>query len=121
QTRSPEDMNISQAKQYVKLIKDSGEPTQIAKFVVRIQQKYAFPFICVVFVLIGSALGIQYSELNRARSFAVCVGIVFAYYCLGFALGSLGITAVISPWLAAWLTNFIGFGVGGYLLIADRA
>jgi lipopolysaccharide export system permease protein len=121
QTRSPEDMNISQAKQYVKLIKDSGEPTQIAKFVVRIQQKYAFPFICVVFVLIGSALGIQYSELNRARSFAVCVGIVFAYYCLGFALGSLGITAVISPWLAAWLPNFIGFSVGGYLLIAHRA
>lgn len=121
QTRSPEDMNISQAKQYVNLIKDSGEPTQIAKFVVRIQQKYAFPFICVVFILIGSALGIQYSELNRARSFAVCVGIVFAYYCLGFALGSLGITAVISPWLAAWLPNFIGFSVGGYLLIADRA
>lgn len=121
QTHSPEDMNISQAKQYVNLIKDSGEPTQIAKFVVRIQQKYAFPFICVVFILIGSALGIQYSELNRARSFAVCVGIVFAYYCLGFALGSLGITAVISPWLAAWLPNFIGFSVGGYLLIADRA
>jgi lipopolysaccharide export system permease protein len=116
QARSPEEMNISQAKQYVNLIKDSSEPTQIAKFVVRIQQKYAFPFICVVFMLIGSALGIQYSELNRARSFALCVGIVFAYYCLGFTLGSLGITGVISPWLAAWLPNFIGFGVGGYLL-----
>jgi lipopolysaccharide export system permease protein len=121
QTRSPEDMNISQAKQYVNLIKDSAEPTQTAKFVVRIQQKYAFPFICVVFMLIGSALGIQYSELNRARSFALCVGIVFAYYCLGFALGSLGITAVISPWLAAWLPNFIGIGIGGYLLLrADK-
>jgi lipopolysaccharide export system permease protein len=116
QARSPEEMNISQAKQYVNLIKDSSEPIQTAKFVVRIQQKYAFPFICVVFMLIGSALGIQYSELNRARSFALCVAIVFAYYCLGFALGSLGITAVISPWLAAWLPNFIGFGVGGYLL-----
>ena len=97
------------------------EPTQIAQFTVRIQQKYAFPFICVVFVSIGSALGIRYFELNRARSFALCVGIVFAYYCLGFALGSLGITGVIPPWLAAWLPNFIGFGVGGYLLIADSA
>jgi lipopolysaccharide export system permease protein len=116
QARSPEEMNISQAKQYVNLIKGSSEPTQTAKFVVRIQQKYAFPFICVVFMLIGSALGIQYSELNRARSFALCVGIVFAYYCLGFALGSLGITAVITPWLAAWSPNFIGIGIGGYLL-----
>lgn len=119
QKRSPEDMNIRQAKAYVNLIKDSAEPTQIAQFTVLIQQKYAFPSICVVFGLIGSALGIKYFELNRARSFALCVAIVFAYYCLGFALGSLGITGVISPWLAAWLPNLIGVGLGGYLLIAD--
>jgi lipopolysaccharide export system permease protein len=119
QERSPEDMNIRQAKEYLSLIEDSGEPTKIAQFTVRIQQKYAFPFICMVFASIGSAIGIKYFELNRARSFALCVGIVFAYYCLGFALGSLGITGVIPPWLAAWLPNFIGFGVGGYLLIAD--
>jgi len=115
--RSPEDMNIRQAKEYVKLILDSGESTYIAKFLVRIQQKYAFPFICVVFITIGSALGTKYSQLNRAKSFALCVGIVFAYYCLGFAIGSLGITGVISPWLSAWLPNFIGLGVGSYLLI----
>ena len=115
--RSPEDMNIRQAKEYVSLIQDSGESTDIAKFLVRIQQKYAFPFICVVFILIGSALGTKYSQLNRAKSFALCVGIVFAYYCLGFAIGSLGITGTISPWLAAWLPNFIGLGLGIYLLI----
>ena len=51
--RSPEDMNIRQAKEYVRLIKDSGAPTYIAKFRVRIQQKYAFPFICVIFMAIG--------------------------------------------------------------------
>ncbi|MEY2832022.1 MAG: hypothetical protein RLZZ574_1280 [Cyanobacteriota bacterium] len=117
QGRSTEDMNIRQAKKYLSLIKDSGEPTKIAQFAVRIEQKYAFPFICMVFASIGSALGIKYFELNRARSFALCVGIVFTYYCLGFALGSLGITGVIPPWLAAWLPNFIGFGVGGYLLL----
>lgn len=119
QKRNPEDMNIRQAKAYVNLIKDSAEPTEIAQFAVLIQQKYAFPFICVVFNLIGSALGIKYFELNRAKSFALCIGIVFAYYCLGFALGSLGITGVISPWLAAWLPNLIGVALGGYLLIAD--
>ena len=114
--RSTEDMNIQQAKEYIDLIKDSGEPIEIAKFAVRIQQKYAFPFICVVFVLIGSALGSQYSGLNRGKSFALCVGIVFAYYCLGFAIGSLGITGVISPFWAAWLPNLLGLGVGIYLV-----
>lgn len=115
--RSPEDMNIRQAKEYVSLIEDSSEPAYVTRFRVRIQQKYAFPFICVVFVLIGSTLGIKYSQLNRARSFALCVGIVFTYYCLGFAIGSLGITGTISPWMAAWLPNLIGLGIGSYLLI----
>ncbi|MEL7009772.1 MAG: LptF/LptG family permease [Cyanobacteria bacterium J06588_4] len=113
--RSPEDMNIRQAQAYVNLIADSGEPTYIAKFIVRIHQKYAFPFICIVFMVIGAALGKKYSGLNRGKSFALCVGIVFVYYCLGFAVGSLGITGVISPFLAAWLPNFIGLGVGVYL------
>ena len=113
--RSAEDMNISQAKEYLSLIEDSGEPLEIAKFAVRIQQKYAFPFICVVFISIGAALGSQYSGLHRGQSFALCVGIVFAYYCLGFAIGSLGITGVISPFWAAWLPNFLGLGAGIYL------
>ena len=115
QERSPEDMNIAQARKYLALIKDSGTK-DIAKFAVRIQQKYAFPFICVVFALIGSVLGAKYDGINRAKSFGLCVAIVFIYYCLGFALGSLGITEVISPFWAAWLPNAIALAAGGYLL-----
>ncbi len=114
--RSPEDMNIRQAQEYLNLIKDSGNPTDVAKFAVRIQQKYAFPFICVVFALVGSALGTKYSQINRSKSFGLCVGIVFTYYCLGFVIGSLGITGVISPFWAAWLPNLIGMILGVYLL-----
>ena len=114
--RSPEDMNIRQAKEYLSLIHNSGKSTDVAKLAVRIQQKYAFPFICVIFTLIGSALGAKYSQLNRAKSFGLCVVIVFGYYCLGFAIGSLGITGVISPFWAAWLPNAIALAIGGYLL-----
>ena len=117
--RSPEDMNIRQAKEYVSLIQDSAEPTYLAKFRVRIQQKYAFPSICTVFMLIGAALGAKYTQLDRPKSFALCVALVFGYYCLGFAIGSLGITGVISPWWAAWLPNIIGLGVGVYISVAD--
>ena len=118
--RSPEDMNIRQAKEYLNLIRDSSKPTDVAKLAVRIQQKYAFPFICVVFTLIGSTLGAKYSQLNRARSFGLCVAIVFIYYCLGFAIGSLGITGIISAFWAAWLPNAIALGIGGYLFNSTR-
>lgn len=114
--RSPEDMNILQAKEYLALIEDSGRATDVAKLAVRIQQKYAFPFICLVFALIGSVLGAKYDQINRSKSFGLCVAIVFTYYCLGFAIGSLGITGIISPFWAAWLPNAIGLVTGGYLL-----
>ncbi|MEL6442089.1 MAG: LptF/LptG family permease [Cyanobacteria bacterium J06621_8] len=116
--RSPEDMNIYQAEEYLELIKDSGKPTEISKLAVRIQQKYAFPWICIVFALIGSALGAKYGQVNRGKSFALCVAIVFTYYCLGFGCGALGITGVISPFLAAWLPNAIGLVLGVCLLIS---
>ncbi len=114
--RSPEEMNIRQAQAYLNLIKDSGLPQDRAKFTVRIQQKYAFPFICVIFALIGSALGGKYNQLNRSKSFGLCVGIVFTYYFLGFAIGSMGITGLISPVLAGWLPNLIALAIGIYLL-----
>jgi lipopolysaccharide export system permease protein len=115
--RSPEDMSIQQAKEYLNLIKNSARRIEITKFAVRIQQKYAFPFICVVFTLIGATLGAKYSQINRSQGFGLCVGIVFIYYLLGFAFGSLGITEIISPFWAAWLPNFLGLITGIYLLI----
>ena len=116
QERSPEEMNIPQAQAYLNLIKDSGSAQELTKFKVRIQQKYAFPFICVVFSLVGSALGGKYGQLNRSTSFGFCVAIVFTYYFLGFVIGSLGITGLLSPFLAGWLPNIVALTIGIYLV-----
>ena len=62
--RSPDDMNIRQAKEYLNLIKNSGRKTDISRFAVRIEQKYAFPFICLVFALMGATLGAKYSQVK---------------------------------------------------------
>ena len=114
--RSPDDMNIHQAKKYLDLIKDSGRKADLAKFTVRIQQKYAFPFICIVFALIGSTLGAKYSYINRSKGFGLCVAIVFMYYLSGFTFGSLGISGILSPFWAAWIPNLLGGMIGIWLL-----
>ncbi len=115
--RNPEDMNIRQAKEYLNIIKDSGKKIDIVKFALRIQQKYAFPFICLIFALIGSTLGAKYSYINRSKGFGFCVAIVFVYYVLGFTSDSLGITGVLSPFLAAWLPNILCLIIGTWLLV----
>ncbi|MGV2829167.1 LptF/LptG family permease [Myxosarcina sp. GI1(2024)] len=110
--RTPEAMNISQAREYLDIIKYTGRDREIKLFQVRIHQKIAFPFICVVFTLIGSALGINFTQIGRAKGFGICIIVVFLYYFLGFASGTLGIVGLVSPRLAAWLPNLIGFGLG---------
>ena len=109
-------MSLTQAQTYLQLISNSNNLAKIRLFQVRIQQKVAFPSICIIFALIGSSLGTTFSNLNRGKSFGLCVGIVFLYYLLGFTIGSLGIAGLISPFIAAWLPNAIGLGFGCWLL-----
>ncbi len=114
--RSPEEMNLQQAQTYLSLIANSGDLKNIRLFQVRIQQKMAFPSICLVFALVGATLGSAHSTINRAQGFGLCVVIVFSYYLLGFTTNSLGIVGLISPFFSAWIPNFLGLGIGGWLL-----
>lgn len=117
QKSDPDLMSLTAARDYLQLIIDSNDVNKIRLFRVRIQQKLAFPVICPIFALIGSSLGATFTNLNRGRSFALCVGIAFSYYVLGFIIGSLGIAGLTTPIIAAWLPNVIGLGLGCWLAL----
>ena len=116
----PQNMSLSEASKYLELIIRSENQPQIRLFRVRIQQKLAFPFICLVFAIIGSSIGINFDQVNRGKGFTICVGIVFSYYLLGFIIGSCGIVGLVSPLMAGWLPNFLGGGIGGILLYRNN-
>jgi len=111
------EMNIFQAKEYLNMVRLSGDEKAIRKLQVRIQEKIALPFVCLVFGLVGAALGTRPQNTSKATSFGVCVGIVFCYYLLGFMSSSLGIWGVLSPVVSAWLPNILGLSAGSLLLI----
>lgn len=48
--------------------------------------------------------------------FGLIIVIIFVYYILGFFSGSLGIVGLIFFILVVWLLNFVGLGVGIWLL-----
>lgn len=112
----PYEMNITQALHYQELLKFSSNQAKFKMFQVRIQQKIAFPFICLIFGLLGAALGTRPQDNSRSTSFGICVLVTFGYYLLIFMLGGLGIAGLISPIMAAWLPNLLGLGMGGWLL-----
>ena len=116
QGRNPYEMNLSQAYQYAKILRMTGDDKKVRLFEVRIQQKIAFPFLCVVLAIIGTALGSAPQYISKGTSLSLSVLIVFTYYIINFLTGSLGIAGVLTPFWSAWLPNFLGLGVGIWLL-----
>jgi lipopolysaccharide export system permease protein len=117
QIRDPYEMNIHQGFKYLEILKASQDKKKILMLEVRLQQKFAFPFICSIFGLIGSSLAINPQGINKSTSFGMSLIIVFLYYLSGFLIGALGLIGLISPFWAAWLPNFLGLGMGYKLLV----
>ncbi len=111
------EMNIAQGLEQMRILKESGDTKKLRKLRVRVQQKMAFPFVCLVFGVVGAALGSRPQRASRATSFGMSILIIFSYYLLGFITGAMGVVGAISPFLAAWLPNFFGLGAGGVLLL----
>ncbi|NER37114.1 MAG: YjgP/YjgQ family permease [Oscillatoria sp. SIO1A7] len=111
------EMSIVQAKERLAIIRQGGNDDKIRELEVRIQQKYAFPFICVVFGLAGSTLGIRPTRASKATSFGISIAIIFGYYLLAFLTSALGQIAILSPFMAAWVPIMTGLGIGIFLLI----
>jgi LPS export ABC transporter permease LptG/LPS export ABC transporter permease LptF len=90
-----------------------------------IHKKYSIPAACLVFGLIGLALGATNRRDGKLASFVVGVAIIFVYYILLWLGQALAKGQVFAPWLAAWLPN-ITLGALGLLLfrwrgrVADR-
>jgi lipopolysaccharide export system permease protein len=115
-----DEMNLVQAQEYLDILQASdNDDKEIRKVKVRIQEKMALPFVCLVFGLVGAALGMAPQNTGKATGFGICVVLIFSYYLLEFITTSMGIWGVLPPFLAAWLPNFLGLGAA--LLLITKA
>ncbi|MCS5690552.1 LptF/LptG family permease [Cyanobium sp. FGCU-6] len=113
----PGTMTVGQARRAERLLRESGNAKEARRMRVRIQEKFAFPAICLVFGLIGSSLGVRpHSRTSRSQGFGISVLLIFGYYLMSFIFSSLGITGTLPPFLAAWLPVTLGLGGGLWLL-----
>lgn len=117
QPRDYNEMNIAQSYEYLALLEQSGDEDKIRKLKVRIQQKYALPFISVAFGLVGAALGARLNRGGRSTSFAISLVIIFSYYLLAVICGSIAQLGLIPPFLGAWLPNLFGLAAATWLLV----
>lgn len=116
-TKSDTEMNIAEATRQLELIRQSGDERKVRTWEAQIQRKYAIPFVCVVFGLVGSSIGILPQRTSRATSFGISIVIIFGYYLLSFITDAMGKVGALSPFMAAWTPTLISLAAGIFLLI----
>lgn len=116
-SRDFEEMNIAQSLEQLEIESISGNEQKVRQLRVRIQQKIAFPFACVVCGLVGATVGTIPQRTGRAASFGISLAVIFTYYTTLQVARTLGDTGFLSPFVAAWLPNFLGLALGLFLLV----
>jgi lipopolysaccharide export system permease protein len=81
---------------------------------VEIHKKYAIPFACLLFVLIGCPLGIITRNGNFGISAAISLGFYIFYWACLIGGEKLADRGLISPFLSMWAGNFI---IGTFAII----
>ena len=111
------DMSLKQALESEKIYKKIGDLKELRRIQVRIQEKFTFPFACLVFGFIGSSLGCR-SNLRSSKSqgFGLSVILILIYYLMSFVFSSIGVKGLLPPIIATWLPVFISLSGGFYLL-----
>jgi LPS export ABC transporter permease LptG/LPS export ABC transporter permease LptF len=117
------EMSIAELRARADEIRKQGQFPHNQLF--EIHKKFSIPGACLVFGLIGLALGATNRRDGKLASFVIGVAIVFVYYILLWLGQSLTKGHVLAPWLAAWLPNIV-LGAAGIVFfkwrgrVADR-
>ena len=82
---------------------------------VEVHKKFALPFVCFIFVLMGIPLGISTRKGGRTSGFTISLGIILVYYVLITAGEKMAMEGRISPLLGMWGPNIIFLLAGAFL------
>lgn len=116
--KDDDEMNISETRQHLnQIVRKSGDERNIRVWELRLYQRYALPFVCIVFGIVGAAVGIRPQRTGKATSFGISVVIIFGYYLISFIADALGKVGTLDPMAAAWLAPVLGLAVGSLLVI----
>lgn len=111
--KDPNEMNLAESWEHVRELRQRGSRSRLRKLLIRIHQKYALPFACLVFGIAGAALGSRLRRTGRAISFALSIVIIFGYYLLYSICSALSHAEVLTPMVGAWIPNVVGVLIGG--------
>jgi len=89
-----------------------GAEHRINRFLVEWHKKFAIPFACIVFVLVGAPLAVRFPRGGVGMVIAVSLLIFGIFYISLIAGESLGDRGILSPFWGPWAPNFLFLVIG---------
>ncbi|MDY6969398.1 MAG: LptF/LptG family permease, partial [Spirochaetota bacterium] len=106
--RKPNPTEMNSIELY-NIINNSGksykEDRDIARYMVELYKKYAIPFSCLVFSIIGTPIGMFSKRSGRGIGFGLSIIVFFVYYIFFMSGQSLAIRGMIHPFMGVWGSN----------------
>lgn len=90
---------------------------EMNKYEVEIYKKYAIPFACIVFVLIGAPLGIMARRGTFGAGASLSLGFFLLYWTALIQGERLADRGIVDPLVAMWIANAVIGVMGIYLTI----
>jgi lipopolysaccharide export system permease protein len=115
----PMEMNISQIREYLALVGQTGDEKTVRRLKLRIDQKIAFPFACLMFGLVGAALGTRPQRTSRAAGFGLSLVLIVSYHLFVGICEALYGFGILSAFFAGWMPVLLGL-VAGLLILFGR-
>jgi len=109
-------MNTYDFQKYIKQLRIFGQTALKERIALNIRYASVFSHLVVMMIGIPFALGLG-NKLGKILSFTLALGAAFTYWGVQAITQSLGENYMLSPFMAAWLPNFIFFIIGIYLLV----
>lgn len=99
------EMTIPELKAHIEVLKSEGISTHTP--IMEIHKKYSIPFACLVFAVIGLALGVSSNRSGKLASFVLGLLVIFGYYVVMYTAEDLAKAKMIPAWLAPWSPNVV--------------
>jgi LPS export ABC transporter permease LptF/LPS export ABC transporter permease LptG len=120
-SKGDREMSLHDLSEKVRELRAEGRgPKETARFEVEWHKKFAIPFACMVFGLLGLGLSLGSKKEARSAAFGLSIAVIFVYYVIIRLGEQAGDTGMISPWLAMWGANIVLGAIAVTLLVLNH-
>lgn len=111
----PEQLGVPELRSYINTNRELARE-QLAPFRTFFHYRLAYPWSCLVVVLVATPLGLVFSRRGLLGGVASCVFVFFAMLFCDNLFLAMGQGSRIAPLVAAWAGNLMFAVIGGLLL-----